>query len=232
LSSVTTVFSAALLAGVVSAFAPPANAEIVGPAFAVDGDTLDVNGLRVRLFGIDAPESDQTCRDAKGAEWDCGSAATARLVELVTSGDVACEPRDRDKYGRVVADCSAGGIHINATLVSEGLAWAYARFSMEHVEAEDRARAEGVGIWQGPAEVAWEYRSGGWSQAAAVVDDGPGHEDCPIKGNINAKGERIYHTPSSPWYSRTSVNESKGQRWFCDAAAAEAAGWRPVGGAR
>ncbi len=51
-------------------------------------------------------------------------------------------------------------------------------------------------------------------------------EGCPIKGNINAKSERIYHTPWSPWYDRTKINKAAGERWFCDEAAAVAADWR------
>ncbi len=49
---------------------------------------------------------------------------------------------------------------------------------------------------------------------------------CPIKGNISKTGERIYHTPWSPWYSRTKINEATGERWFCDESEAAAAGWR------
>jgi hypothetical protein len=59
------------------------------------------------------------------------------------------------------------------------------------------------------------------------VDASP-HRGCPIKGNINDEGEHIYHTPWSPWYSRTKINETKGERWFCDEAEAMAAGWRPA----
>lgn len=61
-----------------------------------------------------------------------------------------------------------------------------------------------------------------WERAAAASPR-PG---CPIKGNINRDGERIYHTPWSPWYERVQIDESQGERWFCDEAEAEAAGWR------
>jgi hypothetical protein len=91
--------------------------------------------------------------------------------------------------------------------------------------AEEAARAEGIGIWQGPAEPPWEWRRRQQTRVATVAS-GPAPEGCNIKGNINSAGVKIYHTPASPWYKRTTVNESRGQRWFCSEAEARAAGWR------
>jgi hypothetical protein len=113
--------------------------------------------------------------------------------------------------------------------VAEGLAWAYLRYSPVYAEAEAAARAAGLGVWQGPAQVAWDWRRAGrWRSASGET----GPEGCEIKGNINAEGERIYHTPASPWYDRVRVDEARGQRWFCGEAEAEAAGWRPAGAVR
>jgi hypothetical protein len=67
----------------------------------------------------------------------------------------------------------------------------------------------------------WEYRARRWDTAAQIM---PGN--CPIKGNINAKGERIYHAPWSKHYAATRIDTSKGERWFCTEAEARAAGWR------
>ena len=55
---------------------------------------------------------------------------------------------------------------------------------------------------------------------------GRGAGRLSIKGNVARDGERIYHTPWSPWYGRTKISEGKGERWFCDEGAAQAAGWR------
>jgi hypothetical protein len=104
------------------------------------------------------------------------------------------------------------------------LAWAYIRYSDDYVAAAAEALAGLVGIWQGEAEAPWDYRANKWERAAAEAPR-PG---CPIKGNINRQGEKISHTPWSPWYDRTQIDKSKGQRWFCDEAEAEAAGWRPA----
>ena len=201
-----------------------ANAEpttISGISRIIDGDTLDVGVVRIRLHGIDAPEAGQTCRRANGRSWQCGTEATNRLAELAEGKRLECDALERDQYGRIVAICRQGDIHLNEALIAEGLAWAFTRYSDEYVEREAIARAAGIGIWQGEAEPAWEYRANKWDRA---VEASPG--GCPIKGNINRQGERIYHTPWSPWYDRTQVDEDAGERWFCDEGEAQAAGWR------
>lgn len=196
---------------------------IAGRARVVDGDTLDFGAARVRLHGVDAPELAQTCAAAGGGAWPCGAAAAARLTALAGGGPVACEPRDRDRYGRIVAVCSAGGRDLGAALVAEGLAWAYLRYADDYAPAEDAARAAGRGVWQAPTVTAWDYRGTAWRDAAGAAPQA----DCPIKGNISRSGARIYHTPWSRDYARVRIDPSRGERWFCDEAAAVAAGWRP-----
>ena len=73
----------------------------------VDGDTIDVGGARVRLHGVDAPESDQSCV-AQGTRWPCGRRATRALAGRLGGRTVVCEERDRDRYGRIVAGVPAG----------------------------------------------------------------------------------------------------------------------------
>ena len=194
-----------------------------------------MGGVTLRLHGADAPETAQGCGDADGAEWPCGAAAADRLGELVAAGDVSCEALDRDAYGRIVARCIAGGRDVAATLVAEGLAWAYVRYSSDYAALEAEARAARRGVWQGPSEAAWDWRrSEGFRAASGVIEpatpdaDAVAPDGCAIKGNVNAKGERIYHTPASPWYGRVRMNADRGQRWFCTAEEAEAAGWRAV----
>ena len=188
-----------------------------GPARVIDGDTLDLGHERLRLHGIDAPETGQSCRDAAGRSWDCGAAAGARLAELVRGG-LRCEGRDTDRYGRIVARCTAGGRDVAGVLVAEGLAFAYRKYSRDYVALEDRARAERRGIWAGRAERPETVRA-----ARNPPQQAPGA--CAIKGNISAKG-RIYHRPGDPSYAATRIDTSKGERWFCTAAEALAAGWR------
>jgi endonuclease YncB( thermonuclease family) len=187
----------------------------------VDGDTIEVDGTRIRLYGIDAPEAGQACAERGGGTWACGKAAITAVERLVAGGELACDDRGPDDYGRTLAVCTAGGAELNRALVDDGLAWSFRRYSHDYDEAEDAAHARGVGIWQAETEPAWQYRAHRWEAAAQEAPEG-----CPIKGNINGDGERIYHAPWSPWYGRTKVSTAAGERWFCDEGEALAAGWR------
>lgn len=232
---------------------------LTGPVRVVDGDTIRLGEHRIRLHGIDAPESDQACLDPQGAPWACGDAATERLVELIGDDPVHCTQRDIDRYRRIIGECFADGTNLNAALVAEGLAFAYRRFSLDYAALEDDARAAGRGIWAGTVQAPWDHRrdpqhvltqqvatpqvatpqvyaphvyapqvsATGTTLLAQNNRSGfhpPGN--CVIKGNINSRGERIYHTPSSRWYSRTHIDTSRGERWFCSEEEARAAGWR------
>jgi endonuclease YncB( thermonuclease family) len=125
----------------VVAKAPPLPASaLVGQASVIDGDTINIRGQRIRLHGVDAPESAQSCRDGQGRDYRCGQKATAALAEKIGRQTVSCEQRDIDRYKRVVAVCRAGNEDLNAWLVREGHAVAYRQFSTAYVRAEDEAR--------------------------------------------------------------------------------------------
>ncbi len=197
-------------------------AAVQGPARVVDGDTIEINGTRVRLEGIDAPEGDQTCARAGGGTWRCGQAASVELERLIGRAAVRCESRGTDGYGRTLGICFVGTTDINAQMVRGGYAWAFVKYSRAYVAEEADARTRGIGIWQAPTTTAWDHRAGRW---AAANDSGPG--GCPIKGNITSNG-RIYHMPWSPWYAKVRIDQGKGERWFCSENDAVAAGWRPA----
>lgn len=209
----------------VAGFATAATAEvaITGEARIIDGDTLDIGPVRIRVFGIDAPETRQTC-DGPDGPWPCGAAATARAVELTDGRDTTCVPIERDAYGRLVSTCTADGVDLAETLVAEGLAWAFLRYSDAYADAEAAARARETGVWQAETLAPWDWRETAWASASGEAPAG-----CPIKGNISRSGNRIYHTPWSRDYARTQINEAYGERWFCDEAEAQAAGWRAPG---
>ena len=195
---------------------------LTGPAMAVDGDTLDVAGTRVRLEGIDAPEYAQTCARAWLGSWSCGKDAQRTLAKLVAGQTVDCENRGHDNYDRVLGVCSVAGREINAEMVRSGLAWAFVKYSNTYLSLEAEARTAKIGIWQADTEPAWAYRDKRWASAEQVAPAG-----CAIKGNVTDKGH-IYHLPWSPWYHKVKVEEVKGERWFCSEAEATAAGWRPA----
>jgi endonuclease YncB( thermonuclease family) len=218
--TIPVMVSAAFLAAG-GAAADELRARILGTARVVDGDTLDLGVVRIRLNGIDAPEAGQRCSRAGGGTWACGEAAIAELVELAEGKSLECVAIERDAYGRIVADCAGPRGDLSEAMMRAGLAWAFVRYSDQYASLEAKERSAGLGVWQAPTQPPWDYRADKWNRAAAASPR-PG---CPIKGNISGD-EKIYHTPWSPAYERTKIDESRGERWFCDEAEAVAAGWR------
>jgi len=196
--------------------------DLLGAVRIIDGDTIEIAGQRVRLEGIDAPETAQTCGHRGGTEWHCGKTAAMELAKLVSGQPVSCNRRGTDKYGRMLGVCFVGDLNINAEMVRRGHAWAFVKYSSSYVELEAEARAQRIGIWQGEANPAWEFRKKRWRGAEQTAPRG-----CAIKGNVTKHGQ-IYHMPWSPWYGKVRINEARGERWFCSEAEALTAGWRPV----
>lgn len=194
--------------------------QIEGIAEIVDGDTLTLGGQAIRLHGIDAPEAGQRCQRASGTEWRCGREAINHLASLAEGRTLVCRGDTFDDFDRLIGTCTADGADVSAQMVRDGMAWAFVRFSQDYVAEEAEARAAGRGIWRGPAQPAWDFRAARWQVAEQESPTG-----CPIKGNISDNGQ-IYHAPWSPWYSRTSINEARGERWFCSEREALDAGWR------
>jgi endonuclease YncB( thermonuclease family) len=200
----------------------------------IDGDTLHIAGQRVRLHGIDAPESAQQCKDAKGAEYRCGQEATAALAKRIGQQPISCKGTDIDRYGRIIAVCRQGAEDINAWMVSQGWAMAYRTYSLDYVSEEGQARAARRGVWRGEFTPPWDWRTSQRDEPDRQVtsprsdSQGPATAGgCRIKGNISSKGERIYHVPGGRWYDPTKIDAGAGERWFCTEAEARAAGWRP-----
>ena len=124
-----------------------------------DGDSLRSGKLRIRLFGVDAPEKKQECSTANGQQWACGLEAQKALKELVASvPQLACDLIDVDRYSRLVMRCYAGKTDIAAALVRAGLALAYRQYSAFYSKDEDAAKIAGVGMWGGKFTEPWIWR--------------------------------------------------------------------------
>lgn len=123
---------------------------VVGPARVVDGDTLVIHGVRVRLYGIDAPEHDQPCWNARGARYPCGQRVTQALAGWLQGHEVTCVPEDTNPYGRTVARCFVGSVDVNRLVVRAGGAVAYTRFSDLYAADAAWAHAHRRGVWSGP----------------------------------------------------------------------------------
>jgi endonuclease YncB( thermonuclease family) len=197
---------------------PAASATLTGRADIVDGDTIRVGSIPVRLYGIDAPEGRQSCeRDSK--TYACGKQATRELANLIAGQTVQCEIVGRDQYARALGVCTVGETELNRTMVRDGWALAFVKYSDRYSADQAAAEAAKAGLWAGSFMRPWEWRLGE-AQAAEKT------QACVIKGNINRNGEHIYHLPFQQFYSRTKIDESKGERWFCTEKEAIGAGWR------
>lgn len=118
--------------------------EVTGRARVIDGDSLAVGGVEVRLFGIDAPELFQRCT-REGREVQCGREALRHLVALIAGQPVVCERRDIDRFGRMVAVCRIEGVDLGRAMVAAGHAVSYGAY----VADEAAARSERRGLWAG-----------------------------------------------------------------------------------
>ncbi|KAL3144151.1 hypothetical protein ABBQ32_003939 [Trebouxia sp. C0010 RCD-2024] len=223
-----------------------------------DGDTIQINDQKIRLYGFDAPEKAQLCKNAQGADYSCGLQSGEALNSMIGGNPVRCEVRNKDQYGRNVSSCSVltnrGPVDIGNYMVSNGYAVAYRQYGTDYVAVEDAAHQAHKGMWQGPFEMPADWRKdqkidrllaqrgrslqpqdplhsivAALPQVSAAPQtsssDSPAN-GCKIKGNINAKGDKIYHMPGSQYYERTQIDLPQGERWFCTERQAKEAGWR------
>nr|WP_127105636.1 thermonuclease family protein [Pararhodobacter zhoushanensis] len=200
---------------------------IEGAARVIDGDTLEVAGTRVRLFGIDAPERSQTCAGPQG-DWDCGRWSGEELTRWIGGRTVRCDGVEWDRYERLVARCDAGQGDLGAAMVQGGAAIAYRAYARDYIYPERAARYRRRGVWHNGGEnftTPAEYRAESRAAQAQPPQRAPAHGACAIKGNVSASG-RVYHIPGQRDYERTRIDETRGERWFCTEDEARAAGWR------
>ena len=208
----------------------------------VDGDTVQIGQTKIRLQGIDAPETDQLCLDPNGQTWACGIAARDELIKHSAGSEWDCDLASTDRYGRSLGSCFVEGEDVSAWMVRQGWALSFVKYSHSYDADEMAARQAPVGLWRGAFIAPWDWRHRNketvvlgaaavsiHAQASllgAVSAAGAPDASCVIKGNVNRKGERIFHLPGQLNYSKTSMNKGLGERWFCSEAEAEAAGWR------
>jgi endonuclease YncB( thermonuclease family) len=248
------MFQMSILAMAIACCASASAQTLTGTAKILDADTIAIGNERIRLQGVDAPETDQTCLDSTGALWNCGIDARDRLTRHIGSRETSCVTNGKDAFGRWLATCSTNDGDLSAWLVREGLGMAFIRYSNAYVADEAVARSAQKGMWAGAFIAPWDWRTrtastvilGSYKpteeQTRLLLPSTPQLQprpalsvppqsqaqraECLIKGNINSKGEHIYHVSGQRYYDRTQIDESKGERWFCSEQEAIAAGWR------
>ena len=152
---------AALLALSVPASAK-AEPTLVGRATVIDGDTIEIRDERIRLNGIDAPESAQLCRNSEGQRYRCGKTSAQVLDELLAvSRPTRCEFVERDRYGRFVGVCYRNdGKSVAELMVQNGWALDWPRYSKgEYADEQAQAKSKRTGMWSGTFMTPWEWRA-------------------------------------------------------------------------
>ncbi|NUM25684.1 MAG: thermonuclease family protein [Candidatus Buchananbacteria bacterium] len=216
----------------------------------IDGDTVELeDGSRVRYIGIDTPETVDPSKPVQ-----CfGKEASQKNTELVLNKQVRLEKdiSDKDRYGRLLRYVYVGDTFVNLELVKQGFASSYSyppdvKYQDQIVAAQTEAREQKRGLWSAcntgsTNNAAPQLNSGSTNTNTNTVTPQPTPttptpapqepattptQQCNIKGNISAAGEKIYHVPGCGSYNQTKIDESQGEKWFCSEAEAVAAGWR------
>jgi len=205
--------------------------ELVKVVRVVDGDTINVeiNGKvePVRYIGIDTPET----VDPRKPVQCFGVEASKKNKELLEGKTVRLETdiTDRDKYNRLLRYVWLDDILINQKLVEDGFAKSYSyppdiKYQDKFVAAEKKAREDKLGLWTACASDT--NSSTTVTPTATQTSSSASDPSCTIKGNISSSGEKIYHMQGCGSYSKTIIDESRGEKWFCAEAEAQTAGWR------
>ncbi len=130
---------------------------VIGQAYASDGDSLKIAGIRIRLLGIDAPELHQNCKDKNNITWKCGLVSHKRMASLVRGNEVTCLSDEEDRYGRLLAKCTVENVDVGGILVLEGLAVSY-RGSGDYLREQNEAKKNKRGMWAGEFENPQDWR--------------------------------------------------------------------------
>jgi endonuclease YncB( thermonuclease family) len=139
---------------------------ISGIAKVIDGDTIQIEGKKIRFFGIDAPEKKQQCRKpwltisfiSLSKDYPCGQIFTDKLKKKINNKLLICKWNNKDRYKRYIAECFKDKTNINAWMVRNGYAVAYRKYSKKFVSQEIFAKKEKLGLWSGTFIMPWDYR--------------------------------------------------------------------------
>ena len=123
----------------------------------VDGDTIVLNGEKIRFSGIDTPELKQTCMQGD-QELSCGMSAKMLLVKKIGNNTPECISEGKDVYKRTLAECFINGESLSSFLVRSGYAFAYRKYSTKFIKDEDFAKANKLGMWAMTFQYPWDFR--------------------------------------------------------------------------
>ena len=136
----------------------PTGADRIGHPTVVDGDTLEIEGTRIRLLGVDAPETDQPCTLPGAVAWNCGHDAALALAARIGQRSIRCRPYDTDRYGRDLAVCYLAAEDLNRWMVANGWALAYEQYSLKYMTDQEVARRARRSLWVSTFDLPWVWR--------------------------------------------------------------------------
>jgi len=191
---------------------------------AIDGDTIQLDGKVVQLYGIDAPELGQHCRD-DGAWQTCGLAAAHELNKQLrlSRREVKCWPVNGAESADEV--CFAGDVDVAESLLTAGYVTASAAANPDYRELEQKARDAGLGLWHSdfvpPAD---------WRRGTRLPDEPePEADACPVKAIASGERRGLYFVPTDQGYESIAFDAANGDRGYCSDESARADGWRRAG---
>ena len=123
----------------------------------IDGDTIHLNGEKIRFTGIDTPELKQTCNKNNEIIL-CGIQARKLLIEKIGKNKIECIREGKDQYNRTLAECFVNDLSLSTYLVRKGYAFAYRKYSTKFIVDEDYARVNNLGMWSMKFEYPCDYR--------------------------------------------------------------------------
>ena len=190
----------------------------------IDGDTIEIEGgQKVRYIGINTPESVDPRRPVQcfGVEASNANKSLVEGKQVRLEKDIS----ETDKYGRLLRYVWLGNTLVNDYLVRSGFAQVDTfppdvLYSQQFIAAQSEARDSNRGLWASctsPNSIV--------TQPSSKSSQTPPDPNCAIKGNISSSG-KIYHLPGQRYYNQTFIDESLGERWFCNEVEAQAAGFR------
>ena len=124
------------------------NVQNVANVKVIDGDTINLNGVKFRLYGIDSPELNQKCK-INNKSYRCGLLAKNFLESIINTNDLNCEKINKDRYSRIIAKCYSNKKDLNRLMVKNGWALAYTKYSNNYVDDQTFAKKNKLGIWEG-----------------------------------------------------------------------------------
>ena len=133
------------------------NASLARNLKVIDGDTIVLNGEKIRFSGIDTPELKQTCL-LDDEEIKCGMSAKILLVKKIGNNTPECIKEGKDVYKRTLAECFVNGESLSKFLVRNGYAFAYRKYSTKFIKDEDFARNNKLGMWAMKFQYPWDFR--------------------------------------------------------------------------